>query len=408
MRALFFLETPHRLGGAPRSLLATLTRLPAFGVKPIAVFPAEGSVEELFRANGVETRIVPAPEALLLFNKQLLALSKAEQLRVLVSDLLPYNLEIARLVRLLRADVVHFNTPRGILVAGLAARLARRPTCLHVRGATDFLAKPLWTACQVLADRIVLVARALEPDVMRPFRHKATVVYNGIAALNPPDKVTARRTLAERLGRPEIATGERVLVVSLSSYTPFKGLHHLFSATAMARARGAPIHVVCAGGGNDARYRDYLVRLRTELELESTIDIIGFSNDPLTILAAADVLVLPTVLRERLTIGQDVLEVRCSEGLPRSILEAMALGVPCIATDVAGVREQLDHRVTGLVVPPGDAESLARALCEAASNATWRLDAGARAREVVRERFSLDIAAQGLANVLGSLASAAS
>src|SRR5690606_24241710 len=147
---------------------------------------------------------------------------------------------------------------------------------------------------------------------------------------------------------------------------------------------------------NDARYRDYLVRLRTELELESTIDIIGFSNDPLTILAAADVLVLPTVLRERLTIGQDVLEVRCSEGLPRSILEAMALGVPCIATDVAGVREQLDHRVTGLVVPPGDAESLARALCEAASNATWRLDAGARAREVVRERFSLDIAAQGL------------
>ncbi len=400
MRALFFVETPHRLAGAQRSLMVALTRVAAHGIEPLAVFPGPGAVEEAYRAAGIPTRIIAAPPSLLLFNKRLLALGARARAGVLVRELIPYWRQLASEVRAGGFEVVHFNTPRGILVGGAAAKLARRPTVLHLRGAADDFGGPYWAAAQLLATRIVLVARAILPSISAPFRGRASVVYNGVKTQPPRDQAVARRALAERLGDPRIVNLGETLFVSLSSLTPFKGLHHLLEAAARLRAQGVSARYVFAGGGGDTRYERFLIGRRAALGLDDIVHVVGFVPDPLELLAAADAAVLPSVHREMLEIEGQVIDVRGTEGLPRSILEALSLGVPVVASRVQGVVEQLEDGITGLIVPPGDADALARGLARVAGDAAWRSAAGPAGRAAVEKRFTIDAAAAGLARVL--------
>jgi glycosyltransferase involved in cell wall biosynthesis len=400
VRALFFVETPHRLAGAQRSLLAQLSRISAHGIDPLAVFPAPGVVEEAYRAAGVPTKVLQAPPSLLLFNKKLLTYSASRRALVLVREILPYSIRLARLIRDGRHDVVHFNSARGVLIGALGAKLARRPTVMHVRGSPDGVSRSLWNAAELLADRIVLVARALEVSVGERYRARCTVVHNGVDVPTPRDRIAARAALAGRIGRPNLATSDQVLFVSLSSVVPFKGLHHLLTAAAELRDRGVRAHHVFAGGGGDERYHDFILARRRELGLEDIVDIVGFVPDPLAMLAAADALVLPSVWSETLAIDGEVIDVKCTEGLPRSILEALSLGVPVVATRIVGVGEQIDDGVTGWMVPPSDPKALADAMEKVALDPSWRDRAGAAARAVALARFTVDKAAAGLAAVL--------
>lgn len=396
LRALFFVEVPHRVAGAQRSLLAAVRELPALGVEPLVVFPGEGMCVDAFRAAGVRVLVLPAPPSLLVFGKKLLRLGAVGRARVLVAEVLPYARRLAAVARRERADVLHFNTPRGILAGGVAARLARRPAVLHLRGGVPF-GGALWLAAQLLADRIVLVAKALRREVSPRFRGRCRVVYNGVA-VERGDRGAARAAAARAFGVP--AAGEP-LFVALSSLVPFKGLHHLLEAAARARAAGLEARYVLAGTGEDPEYEAWLRGRCSALGLDDAVRFAGYLSDPLSLLAAADALVLPSVERERLALGPGQLrEVRGNEGLPRSVLEAMALGVPVVASEVAGVAEQVEHGVTGLLVPPGDAAALAGALLAVAQGGGLRASAARRAPELAEERFSVAAAGRGLAEVL--------
>jgi glycosyltransferase involved in cell wall biosynthesis len=77
-----------------------------------------------------------------------------------------------------------------------------------------------------------------------------------------------------------------------------------------------------------------------------------------------------------------------SEGLPLSLVEAMACGRPAVATEVGGVPELVVHERTGLLVSRGDPEGLARAISSLLRQPTLRADMGARGRARVRERYT--------------------
>jgi glycosyltransferase involved in cell wall biosynthesis len=403
LRVMFFLETPHRLAGSQRSLMAALTRIRGHGIDPLVVFPGPGQVEEAYRTAGIPTRIVEAPPSLLLFNKRLLGLGARRGIEMLVREQIPYVRTLAALIRDEGFDVVHFNTPRGILVGGAAAKLTGRPVVLHLRGAPEGFHRAFWVVAQILADRIVMVARALEQTIYPPFRRRCTVVYNGVLEQPARDRMASRAALAVRIGRPELAASSDALFVSLSSFTPFKGLHHLLAAAAAARDRGVRAHYVLAGTSGEGWYQDHVLQRRSELGLEDIVHLLGFVPDPLSVLAAADAVVLPSVHHEWLEVDGVPHEVHGTEGLPRSILEALSLGVPVIATDVQGVAEQVDDGDSGLVVPPSDPAALAAAIVRAAADPAWRERAGERGRAIARSRFTIDGAAAGLASVLHSL-----
>jgi len=402
-RAMFFVEVPHRVGGAQRSLLAAIQELPTRDWHPMAVFPGEGECVRMFREAGIETHVEPAPERAMIFNKGMLKISTREKVETLLSDLVPYCRTMAQKIEQLDVDVVHFNTIRGILVAGLAARMAARPTVLHFRGFIPFRGA-FWWSSLAMADRIVLVSNAMReffPSVVSP---KIRVVYNGVKVGKTLERIVARAHLAQRIGVEPDLLNRVPVFLSLSSPVPLKGLHHLLAAVNIARSQGLKAHFVLAGAPEEAEYYAWLLRRRDELGLTDCVHFIGHVSQPLDLLVASDCLVFPSVARESVNTETRIFEVDGVEGFPRSIIEAMAIGIPCIASQVGGVREQLQHGVTGLIVEPGDVDALAAAIVRAAGDPAWRAAAGQRASVVAGIQFSLDAAVTGLARTLNEVA----
>lgn len=404
MRVVFFGDAPHRIAGAQKSLLTAVEHACRLGLDPTMVFPAEGPYEALCRSRGLRVRILPSPPSFQVFGKALLRRSLAAQLGVIVRDTLPYARALARLVEEERAEVVHYNTARGIILAGLGAHLAGRNTVMHQRGAVA-IGKLYWLAAQALADWILLVAKALMPEVLPSMRDRASVLYNGVTVDLPIlDRSTARASLASRLAGSLQLDDETPLFVSLSTPAPFKGLHYLLDAAALAKSRGVRARYVLAGAPAGSGYTQWLSSKLQALDLQGTVVLAGFVEDTHALLCASDALVLPSVEHERIEDGPHVYEDRSNEGLPRSILEAMVAGLPTIASDIAGVSEQIDPGKNGLLVPPKDPARLADAIEQLARDPALRARMGASAREVVRSRFRIEDAAQGLIDALARVA----
>ncbi|MBK8252334.1 MAG: glycosyltransferase [Polyangiaceae bacterium] len=322
----------------------------------------------------------------------------------MVRDSLPYAKKFAKLIESERAEVVHFNTARGMILAGWGAHLARRNTVMHVRGSVAV--NPLyWGVAQCLADCILLVARALMPEVFPSARSRARVLYNGVHAdLGIVDRAVARRIVGERLGGKWALDEDIKVFVSLSSPTPFKGLHYLVDAAAVAKSRGVKAMFLLAGEPKADGYCGWLTKRIDELGLSDTVRLLGFVDDTHNLLCAADALVLPSVLHERIEAGGEVFEDRSNEGLPRSILEAMVAGIPSIASDIAGVSEQIQDGHNGILVPPKDAKALATAIEELAMNTELCRLMGARAKEVAKTKFRIEDAGRGLLRALSETA----
>lgn len=407
MRAVFFGDVPHRIAGAQKSLLSAVVMAQEHGLEPVLVFPAAGAFEERCRREGLRVHVLDGPPSFQVFGKALLRASPLEQARVIAAETMPYARRFARLLEIERAEVVHYNTARGIILAGWGAHLAGRNTVMHLRGSVA-IGRMHWLAAQCLADWMLLVARALMPEVLPSMRSRASVLYNGVNTAQPIlDRAEARAAVLEALarsGRPVQCDPDARLFVSLSSPAPFKGLHYLVEAAAIAKARGVKAAYVLAGEPKPGGYEAWLRGRIEALGLADTVVLAGFVEDTHRLLCAADALILPSVEHERIEAGGEVFEDRSNEGLPRSILEAMVAGIPSIASDIAGVREQIDDGVNGLVVPAKDPAALAEAIERMASDDALRLRAGAAAREVARSRFRVEDAAKGLVDALAMVA----
>jgi glycosyltransferase involved in cell wall biosynthesis len=125
----------------------------------------------------------------------------------------------------------------------------------------------------------------------------------------------------------------------------------------------------------DGPSRAFLERLVRDLGVEGRVRFLGAVDEPTKMreLYAADLLVLPSL----------------AEGLPSSIAEAMAVGVPVIATNIAGTSELVEHEKTGLLVQPSDPEALARAIIRMIGSYDLRTEAAKRAREKLVEEFDV-------------------
>jgi glycosyltransferase involved in cell wall biosynthesis len=153
------------------------------------------------------------------------------------------------------------------------------------------------------------------------------------------------------------------------------------------RVRLPGVRLVVAGAGPcEAELR----ALVAELCLEQTVLLLGRRDDVGSLLAVADAFCLPSR----------------HEGVPLSVLEAMAAGVPCVATAVGGVPEIVEHRRTGLVVAPGSPAALADALGELLSDPAAAARIGAAARAKVEREWSASVVARRYAALYGELSGA--
>ena len=107
------------------------------------------------------------------------------------------------------------------------------------------------------------------------------------------------------------------------------------------------------------------------LGIQDRFHLLGQRNDPLALLGAADIYVLPSLF----------------EGLPRSLLEAMAMRKAVVVTDIGGSREVVRDGVSGFVVPPRDVVSLAGAISRLAGSQALRIACGDAGERTIRQQF---------------------
>jgi glycosyltransferase involved in cell wall biosynthesis len=183
--------------------------------------------------------------------------------------------------------------------------------------------------CRV--SRVIAVSRTLEQwaQGLGLPRWKISVVHNGVPVLGDLSQ------------RPYPSSTWTLGTVAL--FRPRKGLEVLLESVALLRSQGLPVRLRAVGGFETPEYEAHIRGLSEELGLHSAIDWVGFRQNVPAEFARMDLFVLPSLF---------------GEGLPMVILEAMAAGVPVVATRVEGAPEAVRHELEGLLVEPGNARSL--------------------------------------------------
>jgi glycosyltransferase involved in cell wall biosynthesis len=277
-------------------------------------------------------------------------------------------LALVRLFRAERPDLVHAHMPISGFLARLAARCAGVPRIAYTchgfwfnnpgpwpRRAAGFVME--WLAGR-LTDIYLTVSQEEAADARRlHISARATPVGNGRdPAVFRPDPATRARIRAA-LAVPD----DRVVVIAVSRLVRHKGYPEL--AAAMRDLPQAELWVVGERLASD-RGLDMLAVLR-EAGLGARLRLLGYREDVPALLAAADIFALPSHF----------------EGLPMSVIEAMLTGLPVVATDISGPREQVVDGKTGLLVPPHQVPPLAVALTRLSSDPALRAAMGAAGRE---------------------------
>jgi glycosyltransferase involved in cell wall biosynthesis len=199
-------------------------------------------------------------------------------------------------------------------------------------------------------------------------RDRSAYLGNGVdlsvfnPSLYPPGRL---RALRRELGIPEDA----VVVGTVARLVAEKGYRQLFSAARAVRAVLPDVRVLAIGAA-DPEKTDALSQAEIE-QVRGIVTFTGWRQDIPSLLALMDVFVLAS----------------WREGLPRSAIEAAALGKPLILTDIRGCREVARDGVEGLRVPPRDAVALAAAIELLAKDRNLRERMGAAARARALERF---------------------
>jgi glycosyltransferase involved in cell wall biosynthesis len=166
---------------------------------------------------------------------------------------------------------------------------------------------------------------------------------------------------------------QHLLIGTVALIRPRKGIEILLRAVSLAVAALPDIRCIIVGDSENSRYIRELLKLRDTLNLAGRVFFVPFSEDIPDVMAALDVFVLPSLF---------------GEGLPMVILEAMAASKPVVATAIDGISEAVLDMVTGILIPPGKPESLARALIELAANPERRKAMGVAAHQHAMTHFS--------------------
>jgi UDP-GlcNAc:undecaprenyl-phosphate/decaprenyl-phosphate GlcNAc-1-phosphate transferase len=275
-------------------------------------------------------------------------------------------------------DIVHSHTLLASMFASPLARMAAVPAIVETFHLPEFwregkwLKGSFWIDRQVgrFVDQYIAVSRAAQSHLVECkgiAPHRIRVIHNGrdLARFHPPSE--AERTSA----RLALGVDDRQQVlVTLGRLEVQKGHSFLIAALARLATRWPSLVTFFAGTGE---LEADLMFQRDRAGLGERIKFLGIVRESERVLAAADVVVLPSLF----------------EGLPLTAIEALACARPIVATDICGTREVVIHQRTGLLVPPRDPEALADAIARILSAPTLGVQLGEAGRIYVEDHFDV-------------------
>ncbi len=284
-------------------------------------------------------------------------------------------LRFRRWCRDMQFDIVHAHRDEALVFACEALLGMKRPLIVAGRG-TVYRLKPLtrpwfWFRSRKVC-AVVAVAEAVKEALIAcgVAAHKIHVVYGSVdeEAFRPGVDGSTLRAEWSGTGCGTEASGP-LLVGNVAALVMKKGHEEFFEAAAKVRAQIPAARFVCIGAGKPEKFREQIARLG----IADRVVFAGHRNDMPQVYAALDVVVSSSTK---------------GEGLNGAIREAMACGRAVVATDVGGNRELVRNGENGLLVPPGDAGALARAIVELLCNPERAQELGRAARQTILAGFT--------------------
>ncbi|MBK7665070.1 MAG: glycosyltransferase [Sterolibacteriaceae bacterium] len=338
-------------GGVERHVLGMLAGLRSAGVSAHLIVFNDGELAAQARSQGYEPIVLSGSNLSLPLTARRLAQRLAERGIELV-HVHGYKAAVFCACARIWHRFAIVKTEHGMpepMVGGMLATL--RDRTYH---ALDSIAMRATRAC------ICYVTRDLQSFRSSAHRGLRTaVVPNGVAAMNPDD-----------FPRPPEYSRDRLNLAIVGRLDRVKG--HRFVVEALAadeRLRNVDLQIVGSGPTEEE-----LRELVANRKLSSQIHFLGFRRNVYDYIAHCDVLLMPSL----------------HEGLPYTLLEAMALGRPIIASRIGGLAEILEDGATALLTAPGDVPTLASAILRVCRDHALRQSIGAAARALQREHYSLD------------------
>jgi glycosyltransferase involved in cell wall biosynthesis len=294
--------------------------------------------------------------------------------------------------RTLRPDLVHHFGLKPILYGSLAARLIGLRRVINAPVGMGFIFTSQSLKSRLLRPFVQLALRLLmNPQGSKVVFENSDDLHSLVAdrVVRPPDALLIRGSGIDVAAFAPTRKGDGAPVVSLVSRMLWdKGIGEFVAAARMLRAEGVAARFWLVGAGdpqNPASIDDDQLRRWRD---EGAVEWLGHRDDIAAILAQSHIACLPSY----------------REGLPRSLLEAMAAGLPIVATDAPGCREAVREGKNGLLVPVRDSGALAAALRRLIEDPSLRNRLGAAGRQRAEREFASSIViAQTLAVYAGMM-----
>lgn len=303
---------------------------------------------------------------------------------------------LMKLIKTVRPDIVHTQLFWSDILGRIAAKLTGVPVVISTIQSSAY--EPgnsyLFSRKRKLLDSLtgklfnnkyIAVSKFVKKSIIRRLgikENKISVIYN---CLDFSDFYTPGQGTLQELKNGLGLSGNDFILAVVGRLNPPKGHRFIFEALSILKPRFPNLKLLIIGDGPS---RQELAEYAGKLGIEKEIIFLGVRDDVKNLLAISDIFVFPTL----------------SEGMPLSLLEAMAMRKPCIASAIEPIKEVIEDKNTGYLFPPGDSQGLA-AVLENILKAPGKMDETAmRGAEFTRKRFDASAAADELAGIYEELA----
>jgi glycosyltransferase involved in cell wall biosynthesis len=271
-------------------------------------------------------------------------------------------------------DVVHCHQYTPWVYGALASLLTKARVIFTEHGrfypdSTTWKRRLVNPILMLLTSKVTAISEATKKALVKyeyiP-KNKIDVIFNGIKKLAVDSTSSVKVRNRYKINQDAVLLGTVARLDSIKNHKMMLNAFSSLSSTAV------PLHLVIVGDGDE---RDNLEKQITALGIQNKVTMTGYKSNPADYLNAIDIFLLPSF----------------SEGTSMTLLEAMSLGKPCIATDVGGNSEVIQDGVTGLLIPNDDERSLVQAINKVIRSETLHNDLQKAALQRFEDKFSNNI-----------------
>lgn len=392
-KRILFMDHTAKMGGGEIALLHLVQQLDRSKFAPFVLLGAEGPLAERLRAAGVETYILPLASNVQQARKDKLGLKSLLRLGDAIYAC-TYVVRLSQFLRTHKPDLVHTNSLKADILGGFAARLTGTRLLWHVRDRIDedYLPRPVVRLfrrlCRVLPHFLVANSQSTGETLHLADQPRLRVVHDGIPIDDTP--LQEESCVGALPSLPTSVDVVRPRIGLVGRIARWKGQHVFLQAAAAVHQRYPDARFLIVGAPlfGEHAYEQEIRALCTTLGLDDLVDFTGFRTDVPELVAGLDLLVHASITAE--PFGQVV-------------VEGMAAGKPVVATDGGGVKEIVSDGETGLLVPMGDPDAMAAAICRLLDDPDKSAEMGRQGRQRVADHFSIELTARRMEQVYDSL-----